>query len=298
VTNGDAAVEALRGAGIVGEHLPWRDVLHDGPVPGDVDAAALRAVRARFIADAGWGSYDDVLADFARRDATLAAWRREVVLWFEHDLYDQLQLLQVLATGVASPHATLAQATDYLTALSPAALRALRDARVPVGEATRALAARAWDAFRAAEPTALAMVARSDTSALPALGPALARLLEELPSATNGLSRCEQQALEAVRDGAATVADAFRATQRREAAVFRGDASFELMLHALAGCPTPLVDRDRDRLALTGAGRAVLAGDADHVALGGVDRWLGGVRLTGRTDVWRWDAAAGRVDRR
>jgi hypothetical protein len=298
VTNGDAAVEKLRAAGIAGEFLPWRDVLHDGPVPRGVDAAALRAVRARFIADAGWGPYEGVLADFERRDAMLATWRREVVLWFEHDVYDQLQLLQILGSSIASPHVTLAQATDYLTALSPAALRALRDARVPVGDATRALAARAWDAFRADEPTALAAVARGDTSALPALGPALARLLEELPSAHDGLSRSERQALEAVRDGARTVDAAFRASQRREDAVFQGDTSFAHMLHGLTTCATPLVRRDDEGFALTAAGSAVLSGEADHVVLSGIDRWLGGVHLVGRADVWRWEAPAGRVVRR
>ena len=298
VTNGDAAVDACRAAGIDGEYLPWRDVLHDGPVPGDVDAHALREIRARFITDAGWAAYADVLADFARRDGRLAAWKDEIVLWFEHDLYDQLQLLQVLASDLMSSRVTLAQSHDYLTALSPAALRALGDGGAPVTGGARALATRTWSAFRATDPSALAAVARADTSALPALGAALARLLEELPSVRNGLSRSEQQALEAVRDGARTIDDAFRSSQRREAVVFLGDASFERLLDALATCTTPLVRREDDGLALTPMGRRVVARDADHVATNGIDRWLGGVHLAGQTDVWRWDAATGHVVRR
>lgn len=40
-------------------------------------------------------------------------------------------------------------------------------------------------------------------------------------------------------------------------------------------------------VALTEAGRDVLAGRTDHMALNGIDRWMGGVHLTdGR---WRWD---------
>src|SRR5688500_19319846 len=35
----------------------------------------------------------------------------------------------------------------------------------------------------------------------------------------------------------------------------------------------------------------VLAGEADHVALNGVDRWIGGVHLQGRDVRWRWDDA-------
>ena len=42
-------------------------------------------------------------------------------------------------------------------------------------------------------------------------------------------------------------------------------------------------------LRLTEAGREVLAGRRDHVALNGVDRWIGGVHLTGTDVPWRWD---------
>ena len=42
-------------------------------------------------------------------------------------------------------------------------------------------------------------------------------------------------------------------------------------------------------MALTDAGPRVLAGDADHVALNGIDRWIGGVHLPGREVPWRWD---------
>lgn len=43
------------------------------------------------------------------------------------------------------------------------------------------------------------------------------------------------------------------------------------------------------RLRLTAAGRRVLDGYEDHVGLNGVDRWIGGVHLTGRAVRWRWD---------
>ena len=33
----------------------------------------------------------------------------------------------------------------------------------------------------------------------------------------------------------------------------------------------------------------MLDGGADHVALNGVDRWIGGVHLQGRAVPWRWD---------
>jgi hypothetical protein len=69
------------------------------------------------------------------------------------------------------------------------------------------------------------------------------------------------------------------------------------MIARLARAPAPLlatepaaarIDRHA-RLRLTAAGRRVLAGSDDHIALNGVDRWIGGVHLSGRTVPWRWD---------
>ncbi len=104
VTNGDAAAERILEAGVGGSVLPWRDVLHEGPVPAGLSLGDLTAVRAQFIGQAGWDDPEQVLPRLRWRDAMLSGFRAyaEVVLWFEHDLYDQLQLLQVLDwfTGV------------------------------------------------------------------------------------------------------------------------------------------------------------------------------------------------------
>jgi hypothetical protein len=36
-------------------------------------------------------------------------------------------------------------------------------------------------------------------------------------------------------------------------------------------------------------GTRVLAGEADQIALNGIDRWIGGVHLHGHHVAWRWD---------
>ena len=99
VTNGDLAAEAIAAAQIGGDLLPWRDVLHEGPVPLGVTAAELRSLRAHFLASCGWAESRRVLAELTQRDQRLdraIASGEEIQLWFEPDLYDQLQLLQVL----------------------------------------------------------------------------------------------------------------------------------------------------------------------------------------------------------
>src|SRR4029450_8500854 len=98
---------------------------HEGPVPA-VPAHELRGIRARFLSECGWGSERSLVDAFERRDRryrhALEA-RTQVVLWFEHDLYDQLQLLQVLAGPQGDVE--LIQAADHLRRLGPAELQAL-----------------------------------------------------------------------------------------------------------------------------------------------------------------------------
>ena len=170
VTNGESAGNTLRQTTLGGAVLSWQDVLHEGPVPA-VSPAELRAVRARFLSECGWGSERSLLESFERRDRlfenALEA-DTSVVLWFENDLYDQLQLLQALTLAGDSP-LELIQADSDLGPLQPEELEALWPLRRPVTLHTRALAREAWDAFRASDPAGLAALLERDTSALPHL---------------------------------------------------------------------------------------------------------------------------------
>jgi hypothetical protein len=313
VTNGDEAVARLVAAGVAGRIVPWRDVLHDGPVPAGLDADALRAARARYIASAGWATYEAVFADFALRDAAIedASAADETTLWFEHDLYDQLQLLQLLDRFVDRParYLTLAQSDDsYLGNLEPDAVRALWARRREVTPGQLALARDAWAAFRSDDPRDLERLLTNDTSALPHLAPTIRRLLEELPSTRDGLSRTERQMLEAITAGAPTLGDVFRETAGREERIWLGDSSLARYVERLSDVPAPLLlDTDgrplvapviegdrgfwRRRAVLTALGERVLSGDADRVAEAGLDRWIGGTHLAGRSVRFRWDGA-------
>ena len=315
VTNGDAAVAALTAAKLPGTFVPWNDVLHEGPVPAGLDEPTLRATRARFIADCGWGAYDDVLRAFIARDAMLDRAHDEIVLWFEHDLYDQLQLCQVLdrlAARRPAPGTTLTMVPigDYIGTLGADALTAAFGRRVSVAASHCALGRAAWTAFRAADPDAIVTLLERDTAALPWLAAALWRHLAEYPGMCGGLSCSERNLLEAVDRGRDRLADTFAASHHeREDPVFLGDTVFAWYVQRLSACRTPLVTLaggapvpvppakpDRRwwdaRVALSPAGRDVLAGREDHVRLNGVDRWLGGVRLGTGRPLWRWDEAA------
>src|SRR5207237_547585 len=76
--------------------LPWRDVLNVGPVPA-LPAAQLRLARARFLAERYGQTVSAVGAELRDRDRTLLGHIGRYMLWFDADLYDQLQLIQILA---------------------------------------------------------------------------------------------------------------------------------------------------------------------------------------------------------
>ena len=321
VTNGDATVERLRDAGFADDIIAWRDALHEGPVPAGLAPDALGDVRARYIAEQGWATFADARHDLARRDATLArvAAHDEVVLWFEHDLYDQLQLLQVLdrlaGCDLAGTKLSLICVGAFpgverflgLGQLEAAQIASLFPRRRAVTAGQLALARDAWAAFRSPDPSTIARLLGRDTSALPFLRGALIRHLEQFPAVSDGLSRTERQILTSVAAGARTPVDVFLADQALEEHPFMGDTIVWAYLVRLGADPRPLVafagdgrgapkssGADPDALrqqtvALTPHAHDVLGGRVDRLADAGIDRWLGGVHLSGADSPWRWD---------
>ena len=316
LTNGDATVGLLRAAGMHGTILPWQDVLHEGPVPAGLDLDTLSDTRARFLAERGWGVFEEICAEFARRDATLRQFRQhdEVVLWFEHDLYDQLQIAQILdwldGQDRDNTRLTMICIGSYpgverfrgLGDLTPEQIAPLFETRQPVTQTQLTLAVTVWHAFRHPDPTAIETLLATDTSALPFMEAALRRHLQQFPSVYNGLGRTEQHALATVAAGPCSAVSVFRAHGDQEESPFLGDWSFWDYLKKLAATPHPLLHLNTPNdqptvataiLSITDDGHRVLNGERDFIHLNGLDCWLGGVHLLGSTVPWRWDVAAG-----
>src|SRR5579871_3022133 len=95
VTNGSSV--SLDRTGLGGEILTWVDVLHEGPVPAGLGLAELSRLRGIFL-DGAWPREPSAVDTLEERDRALSRFteHEEVALWFEHDLYDQLQLIQIL----------------------------------------------------------------------------------------------------------------------------------------------------------------------------------------------------------
>lgn len=322
ITNGDSVGETLRQTDLAGDILTWKDMLHEGPTPAGLSLEQMSKIRAKFIADNALEAYDDVLADFIHRDILLAqlAAHKEVVLWFEHDLYDQLQLIQLLdwfsRQDIGATTISLICINSFpgitnftgLGQLNAAQLRSLYETRCPLTEVEFRLGSEAWKVCCSPDPKELEAFLQRDTTALPFLKAALLRHLEQFPALQSGLPRTERQMLEVVASGVYKPLEIFLATQDKEESPFMGDTPFWFHLLSLCAGKKPLLKRAdggtfslptgghhdsafRDQqLVLTGEGKKALAGQTDWTKINhGIDRWLGGVHLQGENATWRWD---------
>ena len=313
ITNGDSAVGTLDDAGTAGKTIAWRDVLHEGPVDSSLSLSDLSVIRAKFIAGGGWDEFSHVSGSFQERDRIIQHldYFDEVVLWFEDDLYDQLQLIQLLdffAGAAGGKKLTLIQVDGYIPPLKVSQLKELDERRPAVTPEQLKLGQRAWRVFGAPEPTGVEAMLREETSALPYLANAFRRHLEEFPSTVNGLSRSEREALTAIDGGYSTPVKAFLEVARQQESIFLGDTVFYSYLERLSPRQSPLVTwtdgkpvvspRIADarqfvngEMVVTPLGKEVLAGKRDWQAVNKEGRWLGGVEIPASPNCWRWDPA-------
>ncbi len=316
---GQDILPALAESGLPGTFAPWDDALCEGPLRQWPDEGARREERAAWLAARFGDSPSEALAWLEGRDMGLAraGAEDETVLWFEHDLYDQVILVFLLTqlTGLAPDRTSLicigahADVPEFrgLGQLSSAQLAALFPGRTPVAEPHFTLAAEAWAALTSGDPREIWRLAQLEQPVLPFLPGALRRYLAELPSVRNGLSQTESHGLAALAAGADTPRHAFQAVQRFEERPWQGDSMFYATLRLLAEGPAPLLVPESGplpapgdeaiagtRFEVTAEGRAVLAGRADWFRMARPTRWQGSILLEGPEPMWRWDEAAER----
>ena len=316
VANGTSVTMTLEAAGVPGLMSIWADPLYDGPVPGGLSDDELREVRGGHLAG---DVPPDPIVDMRRWRQVIADHESydELVLWFEHDLFDQLNLLQLLpwirAHVPLDKPVTLICVGSFpgypafkgLGELQPADLASLLETRQPVGAEAYALADRAWQAFREPTPEALDDLRRSDTTAMPFLASAIERFLQEYPWTRDGLSRTERRLLQIAESGPAVMHGVFPRMHDDEKAYYVADLELKGLVETLSRTSPPLIAFTpgandsgtfwRGTMSATNAGREVLAGQRDRVACG-IDKWLGGVHLQSEAgNIWRWDNERGRV---
>jgi hypothetical protein len=307
----------LGAAGFAGAFLAYGDPLCQGPLTGDPDWLARRAAFLHgSYEQPGGRSLGQIRAwlEAAENGLATAAQRYDrVALWFEHDSYDQLNLVRCLAVLAENPprRLDLISLDRYpgsarfigLGQLPPESLRLLWSGRREVTGGQLAAARTIWPMLRAADPRPLASAAAAGVPDLPYLAAALRRHCQELPWAGDGLSLTQRLVLQLLAERPQTIGQLFAELMRgREDLPWLGDTMFLAIVQAMKRIREPVFaagfasdDRrwPREHLAITDLGRAILAGEADFLALDPPTRWVGGVPIGAGHADWRWDEAAG-----
>ncbi|HEU0029527.1 MAG TPA: DUF1835 domain-containing protein [Kofleriaceae bacterium] len=309
VCNGDSTADTLSLADLPGEIRVWADALDQGPVLPVSDEEHYK-VRGDYWAARGHRDAGKQLADWDRGVDEAAA-AEELILWFEHDLFDQIALVRLLARLARRglPQQLTIVSIDRhpeipnflgLGQLKPEQLAELWPRRTPLSRDAIDESIAAWIAYTANDPRALPFLARR-VKAMPFLAGALERHLEEFPDPQSGMSRTERQLLAAIARG---VTNAGELMQAAHAIDPRYPITDTLLLQTLQtfgrigfidgapppGALSPATLRETTP-AITALGRQALAGGIDRVAETGIDDWRGGIHLSGRGPVWRWDSA-------
>ena len=308
ITNGDAAIPVIRATGAVGNILPWRDLLHLGPIADTADLRSQSKQRAQFIAACGWANVADVEQDFRRRDEMLLRAHEfdEVVLWFEHDLYDQLQLVQILAVlaSVVSDKTSikLINTDEYLGTISANRLGQWAKKTVTISADHLVFMQRVWRAITASSPELLAVLVNEDMSPFDHLQPAILRLLAEFPEPNCGLSKSQFLTLKLLSEApekSLTAGRLYGAYQQLDTPRFMADMPYWWLLRQWANAPNACVSIQPNsaeqiafsqrEITITQHGQDILSGVNQWRIVDENQYWVGGTLI--RPDkIWFWNA--------
>lgn len=317
IHNGDSSASIAKESSLPGEHFAFRESLITGPTPADVSDHEWRSIRAQHLSESYGVDLQECEQGLLDQEQKLEspAEHEEVVLWFEHDLFCQTNLLYLLnwfaQRDLGNTRLSLICIGEFpgkqnfrgLGELNAEEMASLFPERQQITPAQFKLGELAWQAYCSPDPTEIKKVGDSDTALLPFLGPALQAHLRRFPSTRNGLGRIEEKALGLIKSGAKTFIELFPRFGGAEPVYGLGDAQLWLALKGLSVGRQPLlkIENGKDggvgltpeivrqaEFEITDAGALVLRGEADNVELNGIDLWLAGVHLVSN-NLWRWD---------
>jgi len=314
ITNGNGSVDAIKNAEIEADFLPWDDFLHDGPVILKPEIEETSRIRAEFITRLGFSKPEEIQKKFLERDKKLKKIDnyKDVILWFEHDLYDQLQLIQILDwinNNKPENNFYLICEDQYIGESSSQLLSKNYSVKEPLQKKAIKLGSKIWKAFCSKNPKELEKIMELNTNWLPFIKFAVKRLLQEFPDEYKGLSRSELQILEIVEEKGKTPVEIFKSFLVMENPKYHGDWIVFSYIHQLCNADYPLLKYSNgtknfppgnekkyleEIIELTPKGKEVLHGRKNNLSVNGIDKWIGGVHLN-RNNVWVRKKSTGRL---
>ncbi|MGA0560017.1 DUF1835 domain-containing protein [Larkinella sp. VNQ87] len=300
VLNGDSTAYSFADSNLAGntdttEVVVWREALSEGPVRADVPLTDLWDIRRTWLdvyADDPSMDYGQrVVQEFGKLIQPDAY--DEIILWFEHDLFCQINLVFLLAQLGQQPRSTtkIKQVSvdtfpdmpffKGLGELSGAQLATLHLQAEELTSHELEVAGRVWTAYASMEPLAIQALLDADFGRLRFLKTALLHHLQRFPFTENNLNLIEHLLTAILMEGPLPEDQLVTRFLKQDRVYGVGDLSVLEYIRQLNG---KLWAYTNEGLSLTEAGADVIAG---RRALNPPERWLGGFYQTGDSP-YRW----------
>ncbi|MCQ0112695.1 hypothetical protein SAMN04487906_2553 [Zhouia amylolytica] len=213
ITNGDSFTSYLEKLGIQGDIITWREMLCEGKTTTDVGSEHFWRNRYDYLKN----TYKISKERFV--EFTLKEYRRlcnqksqrEIVLWFEYDLFCQVNMIAVLSwlhknrkgVPVSLVCSGIEDASDKLFGLSELPgnhLKKLFKERIRLTIDDIEYADYIWQLYCGDNPIQLYSAIQQNSSQLKYLTPALLTHLHRFPTVENGLNELENKTLQSARN--------------------------------------------------------------------------------------------------
>ncbi|MBD8836733.1 sigma-70 family RNA polymerase sigma factor [Paenibacillus sp. CFBP 13594] len=322
IMNGDHAANRLRESGIQGDILVWRELYTFGPVAKEMGGTKEQQNRASVLEQQlGIPQTEYLKIEELERKLHSFQQYKEIVLWFEYDLYDQTMLSYLLhyfrGQALQNTKLNLLCIDSYpeiehfrgLGQLTSTQIERLSGSWHVIEKNELQAGAQFWEAYTSTDFRHHLDYLQADTSALPFAKAAFKAHLSRLPSVSNGLGLIEQTTLATIRAGVEHPYPLFREVGDKLHILGMGDLEYWAYLRRMTEGPHALLqmsgattfpnfkqhdEKFRDGvLSLTELGIQVLNGEVDWALLKQDEFWIGGLHNpSGKQTKWRWNPAS------
>lgn len=300
IVNGDAVGNKI--LGISGEIIVWREMYDFGPLSLNWSKTEQIQNRALFFEErlgipsalftTNCEKQNQLLNDLSPKD--------EIVLWFEHDKYDQTMLMYLLTELSLKRFEKLSMISinQYpgiypfhgLGQLSSEQLMALMNEKKEITKDQINEAVSGWIAYNSSNVEDIERWIQTEQHFLPFLFPVFKEHKSYFPSPITGLNEVEFLTLQLINEGVCQFDELFKSITEKRINDGLSDLHFAAILNELIKGKNPLLSSDtslpsftlsfpKAKLELTSHGLDVLSGRKNRLELVGIDWWVGGVHI-------------------
>ncbi|KHE68856.1 DUF1835 domain-containing protein [Halobacillus sp. BBL2006] len=298
IVNGDAVAEKLK---VDGDVIVWREMYDMGPLHYSWSSDEMISRRAAFFEEKLEIPSPIFIQNCHEQEKRLKdiSENEEVVLWIEHDRYDQAMLLYLLQK-LGNKHVSLFMVTldrypgverfHGLGQLEAGQLSELLLHKKQITQEQLQEAQSGWRAYTSSDNDAIKKWLEEENHHLPFLKRAMEVHLDYFPSLENGLNSVEQLIFQLIEEGVESFGALLKTVTERRLNDGLSDWHMAALMRELTKGQFPLLSidgvlpnyenkKENPCLSLTAEGKEVLVKTKSRLELVGIDWWVGGVHL-------------------